>query len=461
MFLKRLSDQWDEEQARAVAKFGEHIDDDIAADFHAFDIPTGCHWADLRRAAENHGVVLQQIMQRIEEANPEKLAQIFGNSPWADPNKMPGERLERLIDHFSQRDLRPSVVSNDLLGGGYEFLLKRFSDESATSAGQFFTPRAVVHLLVRILDPKPTDSVYDPACGSAGMLIEAANEVVQSGGSVSQMRFYGQEVNQTSAAIGRMNLLIHEVEDAQIKREDTLRNPLFVDVRGRLNQFDIVVANPPFSLKNWGADQWANDPHRRAIGGVPPKTNGDYAWIQHMLTSMKPDTGRVGVVMPHGVLFRGSSEGAIRQHVIENDLLEAVVGLAPNLFYGTSIPACLLFFRALKPEARRGHVLFVDGSARFLKGRNQNELTNADVADLYAAVESDGAGVAEGIQAELVPHAAIAANGWDLNIGRYLRLANDAAVDVGSALDALQQAREALVAAESAMLDRLKAAGYA
>lgn len=461
LFLKRLSDQWDEEQARAVAKFGEHIDDDIAADFHAFNIPKGCHWADLRRAAENHGVVLQQIMQRIEEANPEKLAQIFGNAPWADPNKMPGERLERLIEHFSQRDLRPSIVSNDLLGGGYEYLLKRFSDESATSAGQFFTPRAVVHLLVRILDPKPTDSVYDPACGSAGMLIEAANEVVQSGGSVAQMRFYGQEVNQTSAAIGRMNLLIHEVEDAQIKREDTLRNPLFVDSRGRLNQFDVVVANPPFSLKNWGAENWANDAHRRAIGGVPPKTNGDYAWIQHMLTSMKPDTGRVGVVMPLGVLFRGSAEAAIRQHLVENDLLEAVVGLAPNLFYGTTIPACLLFFRANKPDARRGHVLFVDGSARFLKGRNQNELTEADVADLFVAYESNGGTRADSVQAELVPHGAIEANGWDLNIGRYLKVANDDVIDVAAALDALQQARQALATAEAAMLERLKAAGYA
>ncbi len=461
LFLKRLSDTWDEEQAKAAAKFGDDIDDETAKDFHTFQIPKGCHWADLRRAAENHGVVLQNIMQKIEVANPVRLAEIFGSSPWADNNKMPRERLERLIDHFSQRDLSPSKVSNDLLGGGYEYLLKRFSDESATSAGQFFTPRAVVHLLVRMLGPKPTDSVYDPACGSAGMLIEAATEVVQSGGKVARMRFYGQEVNQTSAAIGRMNLLIHEVEDAEIKREDTLRNPRFTNAKGKLDQFDMVVANPPFSLKNWGADKWATDPHKRALGGVPPKGNADFAWIQHMIASMKPETGCVGVVMPHGVLFRGSSEALIRQHLIESNLLEAVVSLAPNLFYGAGIPACLLVFRASKSESRMGHVLIIDGSRRFTKGKNQNQLSLQDVEDLYDAyLTADGEGK-EDIAARLVPHDEIAGNKYDLNIGRYLKTAAAEVIDVATALASLDEARINLSKAETAMLERLKAAGYA
>jgi type I restriction enzyme M protein len=461
LFLKRLSDTWDEEQQKAIAKFGDDIDDDIAADFHTFQIPKGCHWADLRRAAENHGVVLQNIMQQIEIANPERLAEIFGNAPWADNNKMPRERLERLIEHFSQRDLSPSKVSNDLLGGGYEYLLKRFSDESATSAGQFFTPRAVVHLLVRMLEPQPTDSVYDPACGSAGILIEAANEVVQSGGSVARMRFYGQEVNQTSAAIGRMNLLIHEVEDAQIRREDTLRNPRFTDAKGKLEQFDMVVANPPFSLKDWGADTWATDPHKRAIGGVPPTGKGDFAWVQHMITSMKSTTGRVGVVMPHGVLFRGSSEAAIRQHLIENDMLEAVIGLAPNLFYGTTIPACLLVFKASKPSERQKHVLFIDASKRFTKGKNQNELFADDVQDIFDVYASSGSEEKTDIAARLVPHDEIAGNKHDLNIGRYLKSAAAEVIDVATAMTALDDARENLAKAEAAMLERLKAAGYA
>ena len=461
LFLKRLSDTWDEEQTAAIQKFGKDIDEETAADFHTFQIPKGCHWSDLRRAAENHGVLIQNIMQKIEEANPNRLAQIFGNAPWADHNKMPPERLEKLVSHFSQRDLSPSQVSNDLLGGGYEYLLKRFSDESSTSAGQFFTPRAVVHLLVRILGPQPTDSIYDPACGSAGMLIEAATEVKQSGGSVQRMRFYGQEVNQTSAAIGRMNLFIHEVEDAQIRREDTLNNPKFIDAKGKLDQFDLVVANPPFSLKDWGADKWTTDPHKRAIGGVPPKNNGDYAWVQHMITSMKPETGRVGVVMPHGVLFRSGAEGTIRKHLIESDLLETVIGLAPNLFYGTTIPASLLFFRASKDKRRKNHVLFIDASKRFGKGKAQNFLTDEDVEDIFSAYQSMGENEKENITARLVSHDEIDENNWDLNIGRYLKADAAEVVDVRDALASFDQARTELAAAEKELLARLKAAGYA
>ena len=461
LFLKRLSDTWDEEQAAAVEEYGEEVDDEVAADFHTFVIPAGCHWADVRRTAENHGVVLQQIMQKIEEANPARLAQIFGNAPWADPDKMPTERLERLIEHFGQRVIGPAQVSNDLLGGGYEYLLKRFSDESATSAGQFFTPRAVVHLMVRILNPQPKDSVYDPACGSAGMLIEAATEVKQSGGAVDQMRFYGQEVNQTSAAIGRMNLLIHNVEDAQIMRDDTLRNPKFVTAGGKLEQFNLVVANPPFSLKGWGADAWATDPHRRAIGGVPPKNNGDFAWVQHMIASMKPTTGRLGVVMPHGVLFRGGAEAKIRQHLIESDLLEGIIGLAPNLFYGTTIPACLLFFSANKPPERLDHVLFVDGAKRFTKGKNQNELSDTDVDDLFAVFESNDTEERPEIAARLVTHEELETNSYDLNIGRYLKADAAEVIDVSDALGALNTSRQELAAAETAMTERLKAAGYA
>lgn len=460
LFLKRLSDTWDEEQDKAIAEFGKNVDEDTAADFHKFVIPKGCHWADLRRVAENHGVALLKMMQRIEEANPARLAQIFGNASWGDHDKMPPARLEKLIDHFNQRDLRPSVVSNDILGGGYEYLLKRFSDESSTSAGQFFTPRAVVHLLVRILGPQPTDSVYDPACGSAGMLIEAATEVVQSGGKVGRMRFYGQEVNQTSAAIGRMNLFIHEVEDAQIKREDTLMQPKFIDAKGKLQQFDLVVANPPFSLKGWGADKWPTDPHKRAIGGVPPKNNGDFAWVQHMLASMKPDTGRVGVVMPHGVLFRGGAESKIRQHLLEKDLLDAVIGLGPNLFYGTSIATCLLIFRAAKEVSRQGHVLLINGAKRFTKGKNQNELTAEDINDLFAVSQSAGSAEKEKISARLVPIAEIEENDWDLNIGRYLKSTAVETVDVSAALRDLGDARAHLNAVDAAMTERLREAGF-
>ena len=309
LFLKRLSDTWDDEHGIAKEKWGDDLNDESEADFHTFAIPKGCHWNDLRRAAENHGVLIQEITQKIEAANPTRLAGIFGNASWADPDRMPPERLVRLIEHFNSYVISPSKIPNDMLGAGYEYLLRMFSDENAVSAGQFFTPRAVIDLLVRILDPQPTDTIYDPACGSAGMLIESANSVLESGKSVAKMRFYGQEVNQTSSAIGRMNLYIHDVDDAQVVRGDTLRDPKFVDDLGKLSTFNVVIANPPFSLKEWGHENWATDPHRRSEhGGVPPKKNGDMAWIQHMLASADPDTGRVGVVMPHGVLFRSGAE---------------------------------------------------------------------------------------------------------------------------------------------------------
>jgi type I restriction enzyme M protein len=462
LFLKRISDTWDAEHARALADFGG--DDDLAAlpENYRFQIPDGCHWRDLRRVTENVGVALQTMLQRVEQANPDSLALIFGDVAWANKEKLPEHALLNLIESFGSLDLRPHRVGHDVLGNAYEYLLRQFADESGKKAGEFFTPRAVVRLLTRILDPQPTDSVYDPAIGSGGMLVEAANEVLEAGRSVRQMRFYGQEVNLTTSAIARMNLYLHDIEDAQIRRGDTLRDPKFLDAAGRLERFDIVIANPPFSLKNWGADGWARDPWSRPACGVPPASYGDYAWVQHMVASMKPVTGRVGVVMPHGVLFRGGAEGAIRRCLVQHDQLEAVVGLPPNLFYSTSIPASLLVFRSMKAAERRGHILFVDASKRFEKGRNQNGLRPADVD---AIVEAYRAGAnpdgEEGIVVRLVPHAEIDSNGWDLNIGRYLKTMAGEEVDVATALTALAQAQVELREAEERLTERLREAGYA
>ena len=460
LFLKRLSDTWDDEHAIAKEKWGDDLNDEIEADFHKFDIPKGCHWNDLRRAAENHGVLIQEITQKIEAANPTRLAGIFGNASWADPDRMPPERLVRLIEHFNRYVISPSKIPNDMLGAGYEYLLRMFSDENAVSAGQFFTPRAVIDLLVRILDPQPTDTIYDPACGSAGMLIESANSVLESGKSVAKMRFYGQEVNQTSSAIGRMNLYIHDVDDAQVVRGDTLRDPKFVDELGKLSTFDIVIANPPFSLKEWGHENWATDPHRRSEhGGVPPKKNGDMAWIQHMLASADPYTGRVGVVMPHGVLFRSRAEAKIRQYLIETDLLEAIIGLGPNLFYGTGIPACLLILRKNKEKDRVGSVQIIDGSKRFQPGRNQNSINDDDVDALYDAY-CDIEAEPENVKQTLVKHADIEANGWDLYIGRYIEQDTNETIDVTTALATMTLAEESSASTQAAMHERLKAAGY-
>jgi type I restriction enzyme M protein len=257
-----------------------------------------------------------------------------------------------------------------------------------------------------------------------------------------------------------MNLYLHDIEDFRIVRGDTLRQPGLRRPDGTLETFSAVLANPPFSLKNWGAEDWAAD--TRAVGGVPPRTNADWAWIQHMLASMEPDRSRVGVVMPHGVLFRGGAEARIREAVVRSDRLDAVVGLPNNLFYSTSIPACLLILRADKPAARRGHVLFIDGSARFAKGRNQNEMTDDDVAALLQAYRTgedpDGDG---GAHVRLVPVSEIENNGWDLNIGRYISTADDDEVDLPAALAAYQAARADRIASEQALFERLAAAGIA
>jgi type I restriction enzyme M protein len=460
LFYKRICDTWDEEHKQAANDYDDLLDDEVEADYHRFVIPDGCHWEDIRRLHENVGVGLQRSLDRIQQANPETLAGIFGDVAWGNKDKLPEISLLNLIEAFGSLDLTPSRVGNDVLGAAYEYLLKQFADESGKKAGEFFTPRAVVRLLTQLLDPQPTDSVYDPACGSGGMLVEAANEVIEAGGSLKQMRFYAQEVNLTTAAIARMNLYLHDIEDVKVMRGDTLRDPKFRDDRGRLERFEVVIANPPFSLKNWGAETWTSDPWGRAACGVPPAGSGDLAWVQHMVASMRPDTGRLGVVMPHGVLFRGGVEGAIRQCLITRDQLEAVIGLPSNLFYSTTIPACLLIFRGAKPAARRGAVLFVDGSSAFTKGRNQNQMSTTDVEDILAAYRAgdtdDGP-----VRARLVEHGEIKENGWDLNIGRYLKTAAVKTVDVLTALAALRDAQAELRAAEAKLDERLKAAGYA
>ncbi len=463
LFFKWISDTFDAERAQAVEDFGEDVTPEVEADYHRFTVPDGCHWDDLRSATSNVGVKLQRLLQRLEEANPTTLAGIFGDVAWGNKERLPEPALLNLVDAFNSLTLNRDSVPNDMLGAAYEYLLKQFADESGRKAGEFFTPRAVVHLLVELLAPEAGETVYDPACGSGGMLVETINAVRSSGGDTRTLRLYGQEVNLTTSAIARMNLFLHDLEDFRIVRGDTLREPKFLDSHtGELETHDVVIANPPFSLKNWGADTWTSDPYSRAFCGVPPASSGDFAWIQHMVSSMKTNGGRVGVVMPHGVLFRGAAEKQIRKCLIENDKLEAVVGLPPNLFYSTSIPACLLIFRATKSDDRKGSVLFVDGSARFTKGKNQNHIGDQDVAMMIGAYrQGDDPDGEDGVQVRLVEHVEIKENNWDLNIGRYLKGVAAETVDVATALADLAEAQEVLREAEGRLAERLKAAGYA
>ncbi|WCD91457.1 HsdM family class I SAM-dependent methyltransferase [Microbacterium sp. nov. GSS16] len=463
LFYKWISDVYDYHHEQAVEDLGEDWSQQQEDDeYQTFLIPDSAHWDETFEVTKNSGQALNKALVAIQEANPGKLAGVFGDVNWANTERIPQAALRALMAVFDKLTLDPAHVSGDMLGSAYEYLLREFAEASGKKAGEFFTPRPVVHLLVKILDPQAGDSVCDPACGSAGMLVETVEAVKLSGGNPRSLFLYGQEYNLTTAGIARMNLYLHGVEDFEIKRGDTFREPKLLDEAGRLRKFNVVIANPPFSLDNWPASTWAKDPHKRALGGiVPPARNGDWAWIQHMLSVMDERDGRVGVVMPHGVLFRGGREAEMRKWVVENDKLEAVIGLPNNLFYSTSIPVSLLIFRSDKSAERREHVMFIDARARFKAGKNQNTLSDDDVDAIDAAYKRgediDGDG---GLSLSLVHRERIREQDYDLNIGRYIQTETKAEADVDAALASLREAQERMDAARAALDLRLREAGF-
>ena len=469
LFLKRISDYWDWEYARALEGFDGNETLARLDDNFRFVLPEadpdndhpGCHWKDVQALTENVGVGLQTILQRIELANDDTLAGIFGDVQWANKEKLPEHALLNVIDEFSTLDLSPEHAPGDVLGAAYEYLLKYFADESGKKAGEFFTPRSVVRLLTLILDPQEGESAHDPTCGSGGMLVEMASVVREHDGDARTLKLSGQEVSLTTAAIARMNLFLHDIEDFRIRRGDTLRDPKFKTPQGQLEQFDMVIANPPFSLNPWGHESWANDPYGRARFGVPPATKGDFAFVEHMVAGMKPGSGRVAVVMPQGVLFRGGAEKEIRQKLLEAGLIDALVGLPANLFYNTGLPACVLLLRASPRPGRDKEVLFVDASQRFTKAGARNEMDNSDIDAVAAAVaggsDPDGQG---GLALARIQVGDLEANDWDMNIGRYVRDASDAEPETDLLLAAYLEAREAARGAEDAFEQRLREAGF-
>jgi type I restriction enzyme M protein len=371
LFFKRLSDVYDEEYASALRESGGDKEYASFPEQHKFIVPEGAHWKDIREKTSNVGQAIQFAFRQIEKANPERLYGIFGDVEWTNKDRLSDELLSNLIEHFSSKNLSNANVPPDILGQAYEFLIKKFADIANKKAGEFYTPRGVVHLIVGILKPQEGESVYDPACGSGGMLLESYYQVKHKKEDYRTLRLYGQEKNLTTSSIARINLFLHGIEDFKIEREDTLRHPVFRE-NDQLSKFDVVIANPPFSLENWGFENWANDPFSRNFAGVPPRSSGDFAWVQHMLTSMARPRGRVGVVLSHGALFRSGVEAKIRKNIVDEDLLDSVIGLGPNLFYGTGISACIIIFRAKKAAPKKNKVLFIDASELYQKGRAQN-----------------------------------------------------------------------------------------
>jgi type I restriction enzyme M protein len=391
-------------------------------------------------------------MRGIEQANPDTLYGIFGDVQWTNKDRLSDELLVDLVDHFSGMDLSNESVPNDVLGDAYEYLVKKFADLTNKKAGEFYTPRSVVSLMVEMLDPREGEMVYDPACGTGGMLLETLHHVAAQGGDERLMlgHLYGQEKNLTTAAIARMNLFLHGAEDFKIVRGDTLRAPAFL-TGDRLATFDCVIANPPFSLAQWGEDAWPSDPWGRNLAGTPPKSYGDWAWVQHMITSMASKTGRLAVVLPHGALSRTGVEGKIRSKVIDMDIIEAIIGLGPNLFYGTGLTACILVARRRKSVERKGRILLVDGADLFRRGRNQNTLEPEHVVELlehytsFADVEG---------RARVVTLDEVRGQDGNLNLAGYIAPVDDE--EIPTVEEATAELRGALEAAWGAE-ERLKA----
>ncbi|XTZ13334.1 N-6 DNA methylase [Micromonospora echinospora] len=424
MFFKRISDVYTEEYERALKESDGDHEYAAFAENHRFVIPADSLWENVRGRTENVGQALVNAFRAIEKANQETLYGIFGTAAWTNKDKLPDAKLRDLIEHFSSRNLSNASVAPDVFGQAYEYLIKRFADQSNKKAGEYYTPRPVVRLLVDILDPQEGETVYDPACGTGGMLIEVIEHVKRQGGRPETLwsKLYGQEKVLTTSGIARMNLLLHGVGDFKIAHEDTLRSPAFFD-SARLAQFDCVIANPPFSLKNWGEMAWASDRWgRNRLGGVPPKGYADWAWVQHMVTSAAPGSGRVAVVLPQGALFRQGAEGRIREHVLKLDLVEAVIGLAPNLFYGTGLAACVLILRRRKADDRQGRVLFVNGESLFKRGRNQNTLEPEHADTLLRTYQAFAEAPGLAAVATLDD---IRANEFNLNIPLYVAPADD------------------------------------
>ena len=372
LFFKRLCDVYDEE-CNQILK--EYDGDESALEFeenHKFVIPKGAHWNDVRNTTENVGEAIVKAFHSIESANADQLTGIFGERAWTNKNRLPDRLLKELVEHFSTKRLSLANCPEDELGRGYEYLIKKFADDSGHTAQEFYTNRTVVDLMAEILQPQAGESIYDPTCGSGGMLIKCLTYVRDKGQEWHGMRVYGQELNALTASIARMNLFLHGVEDYSIVNDDTLTSPGFIQ-NGHLQQFDIVLANPPYSIKQWNRDAFASDKWGRNFLGVPPQGRADYAFFQHILASMKNDTGRCAILFPHGVLFR-DEEKEMREKLVALDLVECVIGIGKNLFYNSPMEACIVICRKQKPADRIGKILFINARDEVTRKNAQSYL---------------------------------------------------------------------------------------
>ncbi len=420
LFFKRICDVYDEECAQILKDYDGDVEALEWEENHRFNVPKGFHWQDMREVAENVGKAIVDAFHAIESANMNKLRGVFGDGSWTNKNRLPDELLKNLIEHFSTKTLSLANCPEDELGQGYEYLIKKFADDSGHTAQEFYTNRTVVHLMTEMLQPRSGESIYDPTCGSAGMLISAIAYLKEQGKEWRNVQVYGQEINALTSAIGRMNLFLHGVKDFQIVNDDTLKSPAFIE-NGQLKQFDLVLANPPYSISQWDRDAFASDKYGRNFLGTPPQGRADYAFFQHILKSLDPTTGRCAILFPHGVLFR-KEESALREKLIKSDLVECVIGLAANLFFNSPMEACIVICRTQKRPERRGQILFINAVSEVTRKNAQSYLEDAHIEKIAGAYKTY-----ENIEgfARVVTIADTEQFGYSLSIPLYVREATD------------------------------------
>ncbi|MDM0921207.1 type I restriction-modification system subunit M [Clostridium perfringens] len=425
LFLKRLNDEFDEEREERRKDFLEDgLDKEEVIElledpsiYETFFVPEQARWEKLRNLTLNIGPELDKAFKALEdEPKNSELVGVLSTTNYNDKEKVPDKKLAQLLVLFSTVNLANSnLESEDILGDAYQYLIKQFADQGGKKGGEFYTPTEVVKVITNILKPQEGDRIYDPTCGSGGMLIQSIEYVKKYGGNPKNLSLFGQEINLSTWAICKMNMLFHGAKGADIQKGDTIREPKHTE-SGALKVFDKVLANPPFSLKNWGAEEASHDAFHRFTYGIPPKSYGDLAFVEHMLASLNMK-GKMASVVPHGVLFRGSAEGKIRKGFIEDDLIEAVIGLPQNLFYGTGIPAAILVLNKAKSEERKNKILFIDGSNDFVKEGNKNKLRKEDIEKIITAFDNF-----EDVEkyANVIDLETIKENDYNLNISRYV-----------------------------------------
>lgn len=455
LFFKRMDDVYEEEYQSALKIYE---DEDLAKepDQHRFIIPDSARWIVVQSATKDVGKKLQNALREVEKANP-RLYGVFGDAVWTNKERLPDHLLASLINHFNKIPLGIEAVSQDDLGNAYEYLIKKFADDSGHTAAEFYTNRTVVHLMTRILGLQPGESAYDPTCGTGGMLLNAVMDLRTDGKEWRTVKLYGQEVNLLTSAIAKMNMFLHDIEEFDIARGDTLKEPKFTK-SDKLSQFDVIFANPPYSIKKWDREAFSKDVYGRNIHGVPPQGCADYAFFQHILKSLNPKTGRAAMLWPHGILFR-DAEYEIRKGIVDSDAIEAVIGLGPNLFYNSPMESCVVILRLKKSKKRNNQILFINGVNEVTREKAYSFLSDKNLERIVGAFfhpdkHSD--------IARLVDLKEVKKNLHNLSIGLYVTAQNNKPSEQGLEISIKEwdMSRAFLKKQSSNMLAVLQKSGY-